>query len=278
MDMSKLNPDLILALKNANIFSEQEAKEELAKAKNGCDMWLDKYITTVASGFRMKERIRHLANKQDPVLIHGETGTGKELIAHALHGDRDPDKFIPINCAAMPEALLESTLFGHVKGAFTGADKAKTGLLELAKDGTMFLDEIGDMSLALQAKILRPVQEYWIRPVGSDTEKKINCRFVFASHMDLKARVKLGLFREDLYYRISTFVLKPTPLSSRAQDILPLVEELDEEAVIRPGSIRGVSLERFCAMITPDMLEGNVRRLQQIVKRYIILGILPGEE
>ena len=279
MDITKLNPDLIQALKNANIFDEKEAKEALAQAKNGCDMWLDKYITTYPAGLRLKERVRKLANRPEPVLIHGETGTGKELIAHALHGDRNPDKFIPINCAALPEALMESMLFGHTKGAFTGADKPKSGLLELAAEGTMFLDEIGDLSLPLQAKILRAVQEYKIRPVGGDKEIDIKCRFIFASHMDLKERVGLGLFRGDLYFRISFFVLKPSPLSERSKDILPLVEELDEEAMIRKDTLRHLSLEEFCAKIDPKtMLDGNVRSLQQIVKRYLILGILPGED
>lgn len=270
-----LSPLHLEALKNAGILTEKEVKQQ---QQSKCEQWLERFVTVYPAMIRMKERARVLSTNDKPVLIYGETGTGKELIAHALHGDRPDDKFIAINCAAMPEALMESMLFGHVAGAFTDAKKNRTGLLELANGGTMFMDEIGDLAVPLQAKLLRALQERKIRPVGADSEREITCRFVFATHHDLIRRTAFDLFRQDLYYRISTFILRPASLKERSKDILPIVEEIDSEARIHSKSLRGVSLEEFCARIKPDMLDGNVRSLQQIVERYLVLGLLPGEE
>jgi transcriptional regulator with PAS, ATPase and Fis domain len=278
MDIKGLNPTLIEALKNSGLIDSAEAKELKDKNKTACDIWLDKYITTYPTELQMKERVRKLSYVLHPVLIHGETGTGKELIARALHGDKPEDKFVPINCAAMPDNLMESILFGHMKGAFTGAEKTKTGLLEQAEGGTIFMDEIGELQMPLQAKLLRAIQEKMIRPIGADSERRISCRFIFATHQNLEDRIEKELFRSDLYYRISTFIIRPQPLSKRSKDILPIVEEIDTEAMIHQSKLRGVSIERFCALITNDMLHGNVRSLQQIVQRYLVLQLLPGEE
>jgi len=232
----------------------------------GTDIWLSKLISVNEKVLEIKTSVKKLAPTNYPVLIQGDSGTGKELIAHALHGDRE-GKFIPINCAGLPEALIESELFGHIKGAFTSADKDKVGLLQEAKDGTIFLDEIGDLPISLQAKLLRAIQEMSIRPVGSNKEIPITCRFVCATHHKLYQQVSSGRFREDLFWRISTFTLEIPTLLSRIEDIPLIIKYLAP----------GVDVELFKpVMMRPEFyLQGNVRSLQQIVIRYQVLGTLP---
>jgi two-component system response regulator PilR (NtrC family) len=244
----------------------QEQYDAIVNKKSPCDEWLDRFISTYDDMKQLKEKVKKLSKVDDPVLIIGETGTGKELLARALHGDKKPESFIPVNCGAITETLIESELFGSMKGSFTGSIKDKAGVLEQAKDGTIFLDEIGDMPLTMQVKLLRAIQEKKIRRVGGDSEIPINCRFVFATHKDLEKN--RGSFRDDLFYRISFFVLRPTPLSVRSRDIKPIVESIDEGCDIK-------DIDKFCALIDEDKLEGNVRSLQQIVRRYIVLGTLP---
>ncbi|HEX9232469.1 MAG TPA: sigma-54 factor interaction domain-containing protein [Blattabacteriaceae bacterium] len=238
--------------------------------KTNTEVWLNKFITNNSKMIELKEHVRKLAPLNDPILIFGETGTGKELLAHALHGERK-GKFIAINCAGLPEHLVESELFGHDKNSFTGALKDKTGLMEEAQDGTIFLDEIGDLAMPMQAKLLRAIQEKKIRKVGSNEERLINCRVVSATHRDLEFWVQLDKFREDLFYRISTFILKPSSLKQRSGDISKIIESLDkEEQEIE-------DYEEFSSLIDPSKLSGNVRSLQQIYRRYIILGTKPHE-
>lgn len=260
--LSRATPEQIAVFKQMGMITEAQAQR-----KTKCDEWLDRFITTYDDMIEMKRQVKILSTNNKPVLIIGDTGTGKELLANALHGDRK-GRFIAINCASLPETLLESELFGHTKGSFTGAVTSKLGLAELASDGTLFLDEIGDMPLTLQPKLLRAIQEKKIRPLGASEEKPISCRFVAATHMDLESRKSTGQFREDLYWRLSTFLLKPTSLASRSRDIKPLVEELDEECLIK-------DIDAFVAKINPKLLKGNVRSLQQIIERYIVLGIEP---
>src|SRR5512134_1490713 len=170
--------------------------------------------------------IRRVAHGRSSVLITGESGTGKELVARTLHfhGSRVDKPFIPINCTAIPEGLLESELFGHVRGAFTGAHTSKRGLFEKANGGTLFLDEIGDMGLGLQSKLLRVLQDQEIRPVGGTQTVKVDVRIVTATNKDLEVEIASGRFREDLYYRLNVIPINIPPLRERVEDIPPLVD------------------------------------------------------
>lgn len=224
---------------------------------------LDQFITQDPKMLELKEQVRILANVDDSVLIHGETGTGKELIAEALNGARN-GRFIDMNCAAMPDELFESELFGHVKGAFTGADKDTDGLVECAKDGTLFLDEVGDLPLPLQATLLRVMQRRTYRAVGGKETKTCNCRFVAASHHNIPDLVRDGKFRLDLYSRLSVFELKTTPLRTRLSDINLIIDSLDPEKKFP----RGVNWES-------RELRLNVRDIQRIVRRFQVLGVNP---
>jgi len=206
------------------------------------------------------------------VLIHGPTGAGKDLIATALHHRSHVlGKFVVLNCSAVVETLFESELFGHVRGAFTGADRDKTGLFELANGGTLFLDEIGDMPLATQAKLLRAIQNQEILPVGSLNSRKVNVRIVAATHRDLRAAIASGTFREDLYYRLSMVELTVPPLKDRPEDIPLLarhfVRKFSGEFSKR---IEGVT-PRAMLVLQRYGWPGNVRELEHIIGRACML-------
>ncbi|WP_336512663.1 sigma-54 interaction domain-containing protein [Stutzerimonas stutzeri] len=207
------------------------------------------------------------------VLLLGETGTGKELVARAIHdcGSRRSQAFIVQNCAALPEHLLESELFGYRKGAFTGADRDHEGLFDAANGGTLFLDEIGDMPLTLQAKLLRVLQEGEVRPLGSTRTHKVDVRIVAATHQDLHKRVEEGRFREDLYYRLSIFPIELPPLRERGQDILRLARHFAENACsfLQRTAVRwsDAALEQLAGYAFP----GNVRELKGLVERAVLL-------
>ena len=266
---AKIDPEFRKILMMSGNESLVKDLEEISD-KTNTEVWLSKFITNNPKMIELKDHIRKLAPIDDPILIFGETGVGKELLAHALHGDRTGE-FIAINCAGLPEHLIESELFGHSKGSFTGALTDKVGLMEGAKNGTIFLDEIGDLAIPVQAKLLRAIQEKKIRKVGSNEERVINCRIVSATHRDLESWVTYDRFREDLFYRISTFILRPSSLKQRSSDISKIVEFLDKnEQEIE-------DYEEFASRIDPNKLNGNVRSLQQIYRRYIILGIQPHE-
>ncbi len=209
-----------------------------------------------------------------PVLIVGETGTGKELVARALHknGKHPSAPFVAVNCAAMPEALLESELFGHAKGAFTDARAAKTGLFVSAQGGTLFLDEIGEMPVGLQPKLLRALQERTVRPVGSNTEVPFDVRVVSATNRDLETMIEERLFREDLYFRINVVQVELPPLRARAGDILLLAQYFLERTAARANKhITGFSpeaAEKLMAYSWP----GNVRELQNCIERAVALA------
>jgi transcriptional regulator with PAS, ATPase and Fis domain len=207
------------------------------------------------------------------VLLLGETGTGKELFARVIHhnSSRRGMPFVPINCSAIPENLLETELFGHVRGAFTGAVATKKGILEDAEGGTVFLDEIGDMSLALQAKLLRVLEDQVIRPVGSTKGTKVDIRFITATNKDLKAAVKKNAFREDLYYRINVISLEIPPLRDRKEDIRSLVSfYLMYYAQDLGRKIKDISPEAMDLMMQYEW-SGNVRELQNVIERAILI-------
>ena len=208
------------------------------------------------------------------ILILGESGTGKELIAGALH-DNSPRRgrqFLSINCAALTDTLLESQLFGHVRGAFTGAVIAQKGLLEEADGGTLFLDEIGDVSAAVQAKLLRVIQERNFIPVGATRSKNVDIRFVAATNKNLEKEVAAGRFREDLYYRLNVITINLPPLRERPEDIAPLARHFLEKYARRVGKdLRTISPEAL-ALMAEYRWPGNVRELENVLERAAILA------
>lgn len=215
-----------------------------------------------------KRRTIVLSNSEDSVLIYGPTGVGKETFARALHGDRT-GQFVPINTTSLPDYLLESELFGHVRGSFTGSIGDKVGLFESAINGTVFLDEIGDMPLALQAKLLRAIQDRSIRRVGDTAYRPINCRFVFATHRDLnteRARWETSHgrrgFRPDLFWRIATHIIELPGLAERPGDIREIIDaRLDTERKLTEDEI---------AWLESQPLQGNFRELEALVKRILL--------
>jgi DNA-binding NtrC family response regulator len=227
---------------------------------------------------QMKKELVAIARSSAPVLVNGETGTGKELVAHALHEEspRAKGPFVAINVRELPETLVESELFGHVKGAFTGADANKTGLIRRADGGTFFLDEIGEMPLAAQAMLLRVLQEKEVRPVGGASAEKVDVRIVAATHRDLRQLVKDGAFREDLLYRLEVLKVVVPPLRARGEDVVKLAEHYverfaaDEEKPVAP------SLDDSArAALAKHRWPGNVRELQNAIRRAVIVGTNP---
>ncbi len=220
--------------------------------------------------FRLVELV---ADSMSNVLILGDSGTGKELVARAVHfgGRRAHGPFVPVNCSAIPEGLLESELFGHARGAFTGAYTARRGLFAEASGGTLFLDEIGDMGMALQAKLLRVLQDREVRPVGSSKSAPVDCRIIVATHRDLKAAVRDGTFREDLYYRLSVIPIRLPSLSERVEDIPMLVDHFLKAFASRTGSAPKRLTPRAMDALVGRPWEGNVRELENIVERLVVL-------
>ncbi len=213
------------------------------------------------------------ASSQATVLVFGETGTGKELIARTLHqySERRDRRFVAVNCSALAEGLLESELFGHVRGAFTGAAGARTGLFREADHGTLFLDEIGDISPALQARLLRALQEHEIVPVGSETPIPVDVRIIAATHRDIAALVREGRFREDLYYRLKVVTLALPPLRERTQDIPLLIDHFLRTLGARHGrELVAVDAEAQ-HMLLAYSWPGNVRELQNVLERALVL-------
>lgn len=222
----------------------------------------------------IKEIIDKIAAKDAKVLITGPNGTGKELVAHSIHekSDRAAMTIIEVNCAAIPSELIESELFGHMKGSFTGAVKDKQGKFELADKGTLFLDEIGDMSLSAQAKVLRALQEGKVSRVGSDNEISVDVRVIAATNKNLKEEIKQGRFREDLYHRLSVIELKVPALKDRIEDIPLLIEHFSGIIAEEQGSkVKKFDKEAIELLKTFEWT-GNIRELRNVVERLIILG------
>ena len=216
------------------------------------------------------EMIERVAPTDTTVLIYGESGTGKELVAKAIHAysSRKNGKFLAVNCAALPEPLLESEMFGHVKGAFTGASFDKKGLFEAVEDGTLFLDEIGSMSLSIQAKLLRTLQEKELRRVGGNETVKIHCRVLAATNTRLEDMVQSGAFRQDLYYRLSVIPITIQPLRERKEDILPLAYHVIREEIGRARELPTISPE-VRQILEAYPWPGNVRELENAIKHAL---------
>ena len=222
----------------------------------------------------VRDFIARVAPTNSTVLITGETGTGKELVARAIHrnSSRSGKPFIAINCAAVTETLLESELFGHERGAFTGADRSSPGLFEAAHEGTVFLDEVAEMSPAAQAKLLRVLADGEIQRVGSAVTRRVDVRVLAATHRNLEERVKDGRFRQDLYYRLAVVPVNLPPLRERPEDIVELCESLilriAAEMKIRGKRLTPAAIEKLCGYPFP----GNIRELRNLLERALILG------
>ena len=222
----------------------------------------------------IKEIIEKVAPTDARVLITGPNGTGKELVAHWLHekSDRCKAPMIEVNCAAIPSELIESELFGHVKGSFTGANKDRAGKFEAANGGTIFLDEIGDMSLSAQAKVLRALQESKISRVGSDKDIKVNVRVVAATNKELKKEIAAGRFREDLYHRLAVILIKVPSLNDRREDIALLVDFFSQKIAEEQGGAKKTFSNDAIQLLQEYDWTGNIRELRNVVERLIILG------
>jgi two-component system response regulator GlrR len=235
---------------------------------------LEGIVGASAAMRRVFELVERLAPTRLTVAIQGESGTGKELVAHAIHGlsPRANREFLAVNCAALPEGLLQSELFGHRKGSFTGADRDREGLFQRAHGGTLFLDEIGDMSPALQASLLRVLQEGEVRPVGSQKSIKVDVRVVVATHRDLRKLVDEGAFRKDLYYRVNVATIHLPPLRDRGTDIELLAQHFLSDLATAHGR-PGLSLRTdTMAAINSHAWPGNVRELRHAIERAMVMS------
>ena len=225
----------------------------------------------------VKEMISKVANTDARILIKGESGTGKELVAHQIHkqSNRDKESFVEVNCAAIPSELIESELFGHIKGSFTSAIKDHPGKFEVANNGTIFLDEIADMSLNAQAKVLRALEEKKIQRVGSSKNIKINVRVIAATNKDLNKEISEGNFREDLYHRLAVILIKVPSLDERKEDI----ELLSNYFIKNLSNQQGVEIKTISdnalSMLKAYNWTGNIRELRNVIERLIILGDNP---
>jgi DNA-binding NtrC family response regulator len=225
---------------------------------------------------RVYKMIEKVSQHEYPVLVLGESGTGKELVARSIHfsGTRRSRPFAPVDCSSLVPTLIESELFGYVKGAFTGAMQAKQGLLEAAQGGTLFLDEIGDMPVDLQAKLLRALQEREVKPVGSTERRQINVRIIAATNRDLETAIHSGTFRQDLYFRLNVVQIKLPPLRDRKSDIPILVTAFLEKFSDPQEPVRTIAEEAMRRLIAYDW-PGNVRELENVIERAVALGSGP---
>lgn len=243
------------------------------KPKSEEDKTVDGMIGTSPAMKKLYSKIHKIAPTSATVLINGETGTGKELVSKALHNQspRKGNPFICVNCAAIPDTLIEAELFGHEKGAFTGAVTNREGLVSAANTGTLFLDEIGELPLEAQARLLRVLQEGEVRPVGSVTSHKVDVRLIAATHRDLEKLAREGLFREDLYFRINVLQLKLPPLRERGKDILALAETFVKRYSAELNKPPLILAPEAIQAITTYSWPGNIRELENAIQRAVIL-------
>ena len=269
-DLNRLLTAVRNALETKNLFTENiNLKKRIAKKYN--------IIGKSEAIDEIHKMIEKVAPTEARVLITGKNGTGKELVAHHLHqkSNRSEGPFVEVNCAAIPSDLIESELFGHIKGAFTSAIKDRPGKFETANTGTLFLDEVADMSLAAQAKVLRALQENKISRVGSEKQINVDVRVIAATNKDLLKEIENGKFREDLYHRLAVILVKVPPLSKRKNDIPLLVDYFSENI----ASDQGVDQKPFSEDALQKLMDypwtGNVRELRNVVERLMILGSNP---
>jgi len=261
------------------LLEQVEAAMSVSGGSDGSrdDEWRTHIITRNAQMNEVMSRARMVADSEASVFIHGESGTGKELLAQAVHNAsrRADGPFVAVNCGAIPEALLESELFGHRKGAFTGATKDYEGLIKSADGGTLFLDEVGDMPMSLQVKLLRVLQERQVRPVGDTRPIAVDVRVLSATHRDLREEMAAGRFREDLYYRLNVVSLELPSLSERREDIPLLVnhfaQRLAEQYDKRVTGFANDAMQRLVSAPWP----GNIRQLYNLVEQTVILTTTP---
>lgn len=271
-DLNKLLTTVRNALDRKTLMS---SNKELKKENKALKKKVEKKYEMIGDApaiLEVKQIIDKVADTDARVLILGPNGTGKELVAHHLHdqSSRNVKSLVEVNCAAIPAELIESELFGHVKGSFTGAVKDKQGKFELANDGTIFLDEIGDMSLSAQAKVLRALQEGKVSPVGSEKEINVNVRVIAATNKDLRKEIEEGNFREDLYHRLAVIIVHVPALNDRKDDIPALVEHFISETT----SQKTFDNSAYDALKELDWT-GNIRELRNVVERLLILGDNP---
>ncbi|MBB6115135.1 two-component system response regulator GlrR [Rahnella inusitata] len=252
--------------------------EALAQSSPSVDeSWREAIVTRSPIMLRLLEQANMVAQSDVSVLINGQSGTGKEVLAQAIHGasPRGKKAFIAINCGALPEQLLESELFGHAKGAFTGAVSSREGLFQAATGGTLFLDEIGDMPLSLQVKLLRVLQERKVRPLGSNHDIDVDVRIISATHRDLPKAMEKGEFREDLFYRLNVVGLKLPTLSERAEDIPLLANHLLRISALRHKPfVRSFSTDALKVLMAASW-PGNVRQLVNVIEQCVALTSAP---
>jgi two-component system response regulator HydG len=266
----------VLAIALRRAVQHRSLREEVRRLREEVERRprVDEIIGTSPAIQRVHDLVTRVADADASVLITGESGTGKEVVARALHrhGRRADGPFVAVNCAAVPETLLESELFGHVKGAFTDARDARSGLFATAKGGTVFLDEIGDMPLALQPKLLRVLQERTVRPVGSSGELPVDVRIVAATNRDLESAIEEKRFREDLYFRINVIHIELPALRARVGDVLPLAQHFIAEIASRAGKqVNGIAPGAAAKLIEYPW-PGNVRELRNCVERAVALA------
>ncbi|WP_394750492.1 sigma-54-dependent transcriptional regulator [Spongiimicrobium salis] len=262
---------LLTAVRNALDRKELVVENKILKKKvsKNYEMVGDSKAIT-----RIQDIIEKVAPTDARVLITGPNGTGKELVAHWIHekSQRSTAPFIEVNCAAIPSELIESELFGHVKGAFTSAVKDRAGKFEAANNGTIFLDEIGDMSLSAQAKVLRALQENKISRVGTDKDIKVNVRVVAATNKDLAKEIAAGNFREDLYHRLAVILVKVPALNDRREDISLLITHFAKKIASEQGTAPKTFSDKAVGLLEGYDWTGNIRELRNVVERLIILG------
>ena len=269
--------EVTLAIRRALDDQQLRAENARLRAEVERQLGFERVVGRSRAIQSLLEQVRAVADSEASVLLLGESGTGKELVARALHwsSSRRSGPFVAVNCAAVPESLLESELFGHEKGAFTGADRKHVGLFAAAHGGTLFLDEVGDLPLAMQAKLLRAIQEKAVRPVGGAETLQLDLRLVTATNRDLAALVPEGKFREDLYYRLAVIPIRLPALRERPEDIPLLGEHFLRDASERLGK----RLAGFAADALEWMREyrwpGNVRELENVVERAAVLAAGP---
>ena len=266
-DLNRLLNTVRIALDSNKLVVENKRLKKIVHKKF-------EMIGNSSSITKIKAMIEKVAPSEARVLITGANGTGKELVAHWLHekSHRSKEPLVEVNCAAIPSELIESELFGHKKGSFTGASKDRVGKFETAHHGTLFLDEIGDMSLSAQAKVLRALQENKISRVGSDQTIKVNVRVLAATNKNLKKEIAEGKFREDLYHRLAVILIKVPPLNDRREDIPLLIQHFAKKISEEQGTTCKEFSKKAITILQKYDWTGNIRELRNVIERLIILG------